>query len=143
MANFKNKAKDVIYEIDRLLDEYKFGRYPDKKILEQGKKLIEDAIYYKEPLEFFKNISDLYDDFQDYGDDSEEIRKFFKKDNGKDSIQKVNFDKGLKTIKHAEESMDYLDDATKSIVDNIKQIVEMDKPYNKIHELPMMIEKIQ
>lgn len=141
MANFKNKAKDVIYEIDRLLDEYKFGRYPDKKILEQGKKLIEDSIYYKEPLEFFKNISDLYDDFQDYGDDSEEIRKFFKKDNGKDSIQKVNFDKGLKTIKHAEENMDYLDDATKSIVDNIKQIAEMDKPYNKIHELPMMIEK--
>ena len=141
MANFKNKAKDVIYEIDRLLDEYKFGRYPDKKILEEGKKLIEDSIYYKEPLEFFKNISDLYDDFQDYGDDSEEIRKFFKKDNGKDSIQKVNFDKGLKTIKHAEENMDYLDEETKSIVDNIKQIVEMDKPYNKIHELPMMIEK--
>ena len=37
--------------------------------------------------------------------------------------------------------MDYLDEETKSIVDNIKQIVEMDKPYKKIHELPMMIEK--
>ena len=141
MANFKAKAKEVIIEIDRLLDEYRFGRYPDKKVLQEGKKLIEGVIQNREPLEFFKEASDLYDDFEDYGENSEDIRKFFKKDNGRDSAQKANFDKGLSTIKHAKENMDYLDADTKSIVDGIKQVVEMDKPYNKIHELPMMIEK--
>lgn len=141
MSDFKQKAKDTISNIDRLLAEYKYEKYPDKKVLEEGKYLIEKVIQNREPLEFFKEVSDLYDDFQDYGEDSEDIYKFFKEYEGKYSVQRSNFDHALKTIKHADKNKEYLDEETKSIVDDMKNIVEMKKPYNKIHELPMLIEK--
>ena len=44
-------------------------------------------------------------------------------------------------MKHSDENKDYLDAETKEIVKSIENIVTMDRPYNKIHELPMMIEK--
>ena len=78
----------------------------------------------------------LEDDFLDYGEDSEEVFKFFKEDN----IQKKNFDVALEKIKHANKNIDYLDEEAKNIVESMKVITSMDKPYNKIHELPMIIE---
>ena len=137
MADFKNIATAKKAEIERLLDKYKIARYPGKKILEQGKSLIEEVLSFREPVEFFKGVSDLEDDFLDFEEDSEEIVKFFNESNN----QKKQFDLALEKMKHSDENKDYLDAETKEIVKSIENIVTMDRPYNKIHELPMMIEK--
>ena len=136
MNDFKSIAKDNLHEIDKLLEKYKTVRYPGKKILQEGKSLIEDVLDYKEPVEFFEKVYNLEDDFLDYEEYSEEVYKFFKEGN----TQKKNFDTALEKIRHANDNMDYLDEEAKNIVNSMKVIVDMDKPYNKIHELPMMIE---
>lgn len=137
MNEFKSIAKDKLNEIGRLLDKYRNARYPGKKVLETGKDLIEQALYNREPVEFFKCVDSLYDDFLDYEEDSDEIFKFFKEGNS----QKKHFDSALEKIKHAENNKEYLDEETKQIVNSIVEIVEMKEPYRRIHELPMMIEK--
>lgn len=137
MAEFKSVAKAKKSEIEGLLDKYKIARYPGKKILEQGKNLIEEVLDYRDPLEFFKCVDSLYDDFLDYEEDSDEIIKFFNENNS----QKKHFDLALEKIKHAKDNEDYLDAETKDIVSSIVEIVEMEKPYRAIHQLPMMIEK--
>ncbi|WP_343336882.1 BREX system P-loop protein BrxC [Terrisporobacter petrolearius] len=137
MNEFKSIAKDRLYEIERLLDKYKFARYPGKKVLEIGKDLIEKSLYNREPVEFFKCVDSLYDDFLDFEEDSEEIIKFFKEGNS----QKKHFDLALQKIKHADDNKEYLDEETKKVVNSILEIVEMKEPYRRIHELPMMIEK--
>ncbi|MGL6105626.1 BREX system P-loop protein BrxC [Romboutsia sp.] len=136
MNDFKSIAKDNLHELDKLLDKYKTVRYPGKKILQEGKSLIEEVLDYREPVEFFERVYKLENNFIDYEEDSEEVLKFFKEGN----TQKKNFDTALIKIKHANDNMDYLDDAAKGIVNSMVVIVDMDKPYNKIHELPMIIE---
>ena len=136
MNEFKSIAKDNLHKIDNLLEKYKIARYPGKKILQEGKSLIEEVLDYKEPVEFFEKVYNLEDDFLDYEEYSEEVYKFFKEGN----TQKKNFDTALEKIRHANDNMDYLDEEAKNIVNSMKVIVDMDKPYNKIHELPMMIE---
>ncbi len=137
MNEFKSIAKDRLYEIERLLDKYRTARYPGKKILETGKDLIDQALYNREPVEFFKCVDSLYDDFLDFEEDSDEIFKFFKEGNS----QKKNFDLALQKIKHADDNKEYLDEETKKIVNSMVEIVEMKEPYRKIHELPMIVEQ--
>ena len=136
MNDFKSVAKDNLHEIDKLLEKYKTVRYPGKKILQEGKSLIGEVLDYREAVEFFDRVYKLQDDFLDYEEDSEEVLKFFKEGN----TQKKNFDTALEKIKHANDNMDYLDEEAKNIVKSMQSIVDMDKPYNKIHELPMIIE---
>ncbi len=136
MNDFKSIAKDNLYKIDILLEKYKIASYPGKKVLQQGKSLIKEVLECREAVEFFEKVYKLEDDFLDYGEDSEEVFKFFKEDN----IQKKNFDVALEKIKHANKNIDYLDEEAKNIVESMKVITSMDKPYNKIHELPMIIE---
>lgn len=137
MEEFKATVTKKIYQIDLLLQEYKIARYPGKKILLEGKKLLEEILDYREPIEFFENVCELEENFYDFEEDSEDILKFFKEGNP----QKKNFDTALEKLKHAKENNDYLDSEAKQIVESIQSIVEMDEPYNKIQELPIMIEK--
>ena len=113
MNDFKSIAKDNLHEIDKLLEKYKVVRYPGKKILQEGKSLIEQILDYKEPVEFFKNVFELEDDLLDYGEDSEDVYKFFKEGNP----QKKNFDTAIDKIKHANNNMEYLDEEAKNIVE--------------------------
>ncbi|WP_270659444.1 BREX system P-loop protein BrxC [Paraclostridium bifermentans] len=137
MEEFKATVTKKIHQIDLLLQEYKIARYPGKKILLEGKKLLEETLDYREPIEFFENVCELEENFYDFEEDSEDILKFFKEGNP----QKKNFDTALEKLKHAKENNDYLDSEAKQIVESIQSIVEMDEPYNKIQELPIMIEK--
>lgn len=137
MEEFKATVTKKIHQIDLLLQEYKIVRYPGKKILLEGKKLLEETLDYREPIEFFENVCELEENFYDFEEDSEDILKFFKEGNP----QKKNFDTALEKLKHAKENNDYLDSEAKQIVESIQSIVEMDEPYNKIQELPIMIEK--
>lgn len=137
MADFREISKDHLNYINILLEKCKLVRYPGKKILLEGKELIEEVLDSKDPVEFFKTIHSLKKDFEDYGDDVADVLSFFKEGN----TQKRNFDTALERIKHANENMTYLDEEAKNIIKSMQTIVDMESPYRKIHELPMIIEK--
>ncbi|MGL4914534.1 MAG: hypothetical protein ACRC3Y_19100, partial [Romboutsia sp.] len=50
-------------------------------------------------------------------------------------------DTALERVKHANENMTYLDEEAKNIIKSMQIIVDIENPYKKIHELPMIIEK--
>lgn len=137
MKDFKEVLRDHLNYINSLLEQYKRFHYPGKKILEIGKELIEEILAYKEPVEFFKEINSLKGEFEDYGEDVSNVLSFFKEGNP----QKKNFEIAIDRIEHSKENMSYLDKEAKDIIEELAKIVDMENPYKKIHELPMMIDK--
>lgn len=137
MIDFKDTLKDNLNYIKQLLEQYRRFNYPGKKILERGQELIEDVLSYKEPVAFFKTVNSLKGDFEDYGDDVGDVLSFFKQGNP----QKKNFETAIDRIEHSKENMSYLDEEAKELIEQMKKIVNMDRPYKKIHELPVIIGK--
>lgn len=137
MIDFKETLKDNLNYIKQLLEQYRRFNYPGKKILERGQELIEDVLSYKEPVAFFKTVNSLKEDFEDYGDDVADVLSFFKQGNP----QKKNFETAIDRIEHSKENMSYLDEEAKELIEQMKNIVNMESPYKKIHELPIIIDK--
>lgn len=137
MIDFKDTLKDNLNYIKQLLEQYRRFNYPGKKILERGQELIEDVLSYKEPVSFFKTVNSLKGDFEDYGDDVSDVLSFFKQGNP----QKKNFETAIDRIEHSKENMSYLDEEAKELIEEMKNIVNMESPYKKIHELPIIIDK--
>ena len=137
MIDFKDTLKDNLNYIKQLLEQYRRFNYPGKKILERGQELIEDVLSYKEPVAFFKTVNSLKLDFEDYGDDVADVLSFFKQGNP----QKKNFETAIDRIEHSKENMSYLDEEAKELIEQMKNIVDMESPYKKIHELPIIIDK--
>lgn len=137
MIDFKDTLKDNLNYIKQLLEQYRRFNYPGKKILERGQEFIEDVLSYKEPVAFFKTVNSLKGDFEDYGDDVGDVLSFFKQGNP----QKKNFETAIDRIEHSKENMSYLDEEAKELIEQMKKIVNMDRPYKKIHELPVIIGK--
>ena len=137
MIDFKDTLKDNLNYIKQLLEQYRRFNYPGKKILERGQELIEEVLSYKEPVAFFKTVNSLKLDFEDYGDDVADVLSFFKQGNP----QKKNFETAIDRIEHSKENMSYLDEEAKELIEQMKKIVNMESPYKKIHELPIIIDK--
>ena len=137
MIDFKDTLKDNLNYIKQLLEQYRRFNYPGKKILERGQELIEDVLSYKEPVSFFKTVNSLKGDFEDYGDDVADVLSFFKQGNP----QKKNFETAIDRIEHSKENMSYLDEEAKELIQQMKNIMNMESPYKKIHELPIIIDK--
>lgn len=137
MIDFKDTLKDNLNYIKQLLEQYRRFNYPGKKILERGQELIEEVLSYKEPVAFFKTVNSLKLDFEDYGDDVADVLSFFKQGNP----QKKNFETAIDRIEHSNENMSYLDEEAKELIEQMKNIVNMESPYKNIHELPIIIDK--
>ncbi|MDD6736561.1 MAG: BREX system P-loop protein BrxC, partial [Clostridiales bacterium] len=137
MIDFKETLKDNLNYIKQLLEQYRRFNYPGKKILERGQELIEEVLSYKEPVAFFKTVNSLKGDFEDYGDDVADVLSFFKQGNP----QKKNFETAIDRIEHSKENMSYLDEEAKELIEQMKNIVNMESPYKNIHELPIIIDK--
>lgn len=137
MIDFKDTLKDNLNYIKQLLEQYRRFNYPGKKILERGQELIEYVLSYKEPVAFFKTVNSLKGDFEDYGNDVTDVLSFFKQGNP----QKKNFETAIDRIEHSKENMSYLDEEAKKLIEQMKNIVNMESPYKKIHELPIIIDK--
>ena len=137
MIDFKDTLKDNLNYIKQLLEQYRRFNYPGKKILERGQELIEDVLSYKEPVSFFKTVNSLKGDFEDYGDDVADVLSFFKQGNP----QKKNFETAIDRIEHSKENMSYLDEEAKELIQQMKNIMNMESPYKKIYELPIIIDK--
>lgn len=139
MSKFKENAKDELYRINNMLNNYKLGEkypYPEKDIVSLGKKAIDEILNIKDSIAFFNEVYSLRDEFDDYGDFSQEVRDFFKAG----SKQKETFDEAVKKINHYEENKEYADESALEIIEKIKKIITKKKPYSDISNIPKLIE---
>ena len=136
MKSFLDYAEKLKIELEKLEIHYeRQSSYPGKHIIKDGKKLINDVLQTKYSAEFFDEVDRAKNDYLDFAEDYEPIKKFF---NGE---QKSIFDNALRLMKIYDESKTFIvNDNIENIVANIKNILKDSSPYLKIKQLPGLID---
>ena len=131
-AEVKEKCENL------LSSQYAFAKYPGKAIVEETIKLCEELlIQKKDNIALLKKMDSCHDDFLDNADDLADVTAFFKN-------QKAIFDSALAMLQKMNDEKDYLQaeaDATRAI-NQIQSIVNMPSPYNKISDLPNLMQEV-
>lgn len=149
MSAFKQECKKELSRINEILVNFSLKTYyPEQNILKDGKKLFEEVIEITDTIDFFKEVYDLENDFLDYAENIDEIKGFFYKKENKTidysskGQQRIIFDDALDKLSNYEDNKEYIvDDEIESIIEKIKEIISMSKPYAKIPTIPLLIEK--
>lgn len=135
MIRFKDMANGETANIRELLVYYEGAKYPGKEVLTEGKRIFDEVVNLKDTMEFYEKAYELKDDFLDYADLSEDVKKFFKN-------QKKFFDDALRKIEIYNKNKTYvLDKSVIDLIEKIKVIVSSKEPYSQIPQLPGLIEE--
>lgn len=139
MNAFMKQADNLKNDIEKLEIMYNNQpAYPCRKTITNGKKLLIDVLDCKYPTEFFSLVDQTQDDFLDFAEDYEPIKKFFAGD------QVKIWDNSLKLMKIYDESKTYIvDKDVESAVSAIKAILYKDNPFSDIYKLPDLNNKFR
>ena len=129
-------AQNLKVELEMIEIRYQTqSAYPGKYVVTTGKKLMNEILSMKYSSEFFNGIDKDKDDYLDFAEDFEPLKKFF---NGE---QKEIFDKALHLMSIFEDSKTFIvDSEIEKVVGEIKAILEKDSPYGEIFKLPVLLE---
>ena len=136
MRNFQQCAKNTIHEIEKLEVNYQAHPYPGKKVLTEGKKLLQSVEQTQSAIDFFGIVSKKRDDFYDFAEDYEPVKAFF------GGEQKTIFTQVLEMLAIYDDSKTYIVNAElEDVVTQVRTIVRQEKPYPNIPKLPSLREK--
>ena len=131
MSNFQRYAQNTVNEMEKLEVHYQQYKYPGKKVLDAGKKLMTTIIQIQSPIEFFSTVSKMRDDFMDFAEDYDPVKAFFAGE------QRQIFMRTLDMLGIYDDSKTYIVDAVlEDIVAQMRSIVHQEKPYGNIPKLP-------
>ena len=128
-----NNFTSELNKFQSLLDnEYSIKNYPDKALVEDGKKLINELLSMKKDnMALLKKLVEKEDDLLDLKDDMTDVKSFFKN-------QRTIYDKA--EILHASmvKERDYFqaDSEVNQTLSQINNILKQPKPYKSISQLP-------
>ena len=139
MNAFMKRADNLKNDLEKLEIMYNNQpAYPSRKTITGGKKLLIDVLDCKYPPEFFSLVDQTQDDFLDFAEDYEPIKKFFAGD------QVKIWDNSLKLMKIYDESKTYIVDTdVEAAVAAIKAILQKPSPFSDIYKLPDLNEKFR
>lgn len=137
IKSFKTRANNMLSKINELLTEYRLeNRYPGKRVLENGKKMLAEAVEISAPMEFFRFVDSHKDDLLDFAEDSAPVFAFFAGE------QKAIIVRAWKYIDIFNHSKTYVVDAEMiALVAQIHAVVAKDAPYSEIHKLPALLDQ--
>ena len=137
MRSFLGYASNLKNDLEKLDIHYATQpAYPGKQLIASGKKLMADVLQMKYSNEFFAGIDHKKDDFLDFAEDYEPVKKFFAGE------QKGIFDKALKLMKIYDDSKTFIvNSEIESVVADIKSILKRSVPYSEIFKLPDLLDK--
>lgn len=136
MQEFQRRSHSLLQDMNDYFREYQSCRYPGKKVIESGRKLLREVETLEIGAEFFSTVFRKENDFLDLAEDYEPVAAFFSGE------QKEIFQRVCKLIDTYEDSKTYIvDEALEEIVDSIRAILRKEHPYNEIHKLPELAEK--
>ena len=139
MRSFLGYADKLKDDIEKL--EIHFAnqpKYPGKQCVDSGKKLLNEILQMKFAGEFFNLIDHKKDEYLDFAEDYELLKKFFLGD------QKRIFDDALNLIKIYDDSKTFIvNDMIEAVVSDIKGIINKQLPYSEIYRLPSLIDSFR
>ena len=123
---------------DKLLNNYLHYQYPRKTVVEKAKKLyVEILNSQKDSTALLKALIDKDNDLYDSADDMEEVITFFKS-------QVTVFNKGRDLVNEYENEVGFIEsDVLTNSFNRIKQIIEMDRPFKNISEIPVQAQAFE
>lgn len=139
MQSFLSYAYDLKVELEKLEILYQTqSAYPGKSLVATGKLLMAEVIGLKYASEFFSTISGKKDDYLDFAEDYDPLKKFFAGE------QKEIFDKALYLINIYDESKTFIvNEELEGVVNSIKKILKKSAPYSDIFKLPELLESFR
>lgn len=124
---------------NELLYKYHNKSYPQKELVISARDLMSSVLAQKnDNVALLKYIISRQDDLLDMQEDMENIETFFKS-------QVIVFDKARDEVDAVNKEKDYFfsDEEMQANISEIKIILSLPKPYNRIKELPDLIQKIE
>lgn len=132
MRDFRmyGESKKVEAE-DILRNEYlEDSRLPGKELLEKQVRLLDEVNNIKDPMMFYKQVDELYDEFMDMVDDLHDLMSFL------GGVQKDKFNSACKIYDIFKKSENYISDQeTIGYAEQIKKIISLPKPFSFINKL--------
>lgn len=137
MQSFIGYAQNLKNELEKLEIRYQTQpAYPGKNLVADGKKLIIEVLQMKYANEFFSGIDRKKDEYLDFAEDFEPLKKFFAGE------QKEIFDKALHHMKIYDDSKTFIvDSEIEAVVADIKAILKKAAPFGEIFKLPELLSK--
>lgn len=138
VVQFNKNSHNFNDKVNKLLVEYRLGKYPSKKILELGKSLFEQTLNIKSANEVFEYVFKKQDDYTDFGEDFAHVKLFF------EGNQKKMWESLINLITIYTDSKNYfVNSELEAVVSKMKRILSMASPYYHIKELPELCEKFR
>lgn len=137
MKSFLGYASNLKNELEKLEIRYQTQpAYPGKSLVASGKKLMNEVLQMKYSNEFFVGIDRKKDDYLDFAEDYEPLKKFFAGE------QKDIFDKALRLMMIFDDSKTFVvDTEIEKVVTEVNGILKKTAPYSEIFKLPELLEK--
>ena len=136
MNTFVTYATKLTSTLGELEVRYETTKYPGKRVVEYGKKLLFGLTQIQTPPEFFQTVSKKQDDLYEFAEDYEPIKAFFS------SEQRTIFDKAVLYLSKYDDSKTYIvDENLENIVAEISTIVKKQSPYSDIPKLPELLKQ--
>ncbi len=132
----KFKEKQTYY--NNLLKYYENEKYPEKEQVISAHNLMDDILEHKKNnTALLTHILSKQDELLDTAEDTEMIETFFR-------TQKQVFDNTIKKMSSYRNERDYFSADTETLdnLDQVSQILNLTKPYNRIKDLPDLLQKI-
>ncbi|MCF0260593.1 MAG: hypothetical protein HUJ54_12115, partial [Erysipelotrichaceae bacterium] len=120
-----------------LLNEYKNNRYPEKEVIEEADELLSEILENKnDNIALLKALTEKENQLLRNQEDSEDIEGFF-------NNQKTIFDNAAQQYKVLKEEKSYFfaNEEMQKSISSIKEILNMPKPYDRIKDLPELVQK--
>ena len=136
MKSFLGYATNLKNDLEKLEVYYSTEpAYPGRQYILSGKRLMSEVLQMKYANEFFAGVDSKKDDFLDFAEDYEPVKKFFAGE------QKGIFDKALKLMKIYDDSKTFIvDSAIETVVGDVKAILKKSAPYSEIFKLPDLLD---
>ena len=137
MSSFIGYAGRLKTDLEKLEIRYQSQPlYPGKSLVQQGKKLMNNVSQLKNANEFFASVDSDRDDYLDFAEDYEPVKKFFSGD------QITIFDRAIRLMAIYDDSRTFIvNKEIESIVEQVKTIMKKAVPYSDIFKLPGLLDE--
>lgn len=136
MGEFLRCAGNLKNDLEKLEIHYSNQpKYPGKAIINEGKAVLNNVLQIKNANEFFANVDRHMDDYLDFAEDYEPVKKFF-------TGEQLNiFNEAIRQMKIFDDSKNFIvDKQVETTAQTIKEILDKKVPFNDIYKLPKLIE---
>ena len=125
---------------DFINNYYTHGHYPQKDAVSHAKSVYNEILLYKaDSSKLLEKIREKENDLIDAQDDIADVVAFFK------GTQKGIFDNALNRIAFFQDDISFINEnpKAKEAMDNVVEILEMDRPFSKIALLPSYVQTLE